>query len=226
MAKKSLCTCYIISLISPSSIINDVLEELNAIPNQVELVCKVTSFKKHSQSFLQMLFARVYAISESFLANFLINYIEENFDEIMKDIDTYSDIKKINFSITDIYKTLESKDFDKEMLGLIKQTIYMHFTQRIWHRFNEAKNIYNHFEIKISFKDSALEKYLHIRHDIVHRAGRKTEDIATKHIIDQEILGEVTEAAKELVNSIQNEYKRIEAKKEEKLELQIPDIDL
>ncbi|HEX5330624.1 HEPN domain-containing protein [Sulfuricurvum sp.] len=193
------------SLTSVESAIRDTLNDLASIPKQIEIV---RSLPSHSQEFLQMLFVRVYAIIESFLANFITSYIDENFDTLIGAENPNPELQNIKMPMIIAYKSTEMKDPRKHIRDMFRKALFMHYQEKLWHKFGNAQKMYNQFGFLFSYEKTSLETLIEIRHDIVHRDGRTKESLDFRHNITAEMVMVLAEDVREIITSIGEQYHR------------------
>lgn len=70
----------------------------------------------------------------------------------------------------------------------------------IWHRFDDVCKLYKKFGFEITTTE--LKQHLDIRNDIVHRDGRKKEDMSQKHFIEAVRLKELIIESRQIVETI------------------------
>ncbi|MDU4167347.1 MAG: hypothetical protein E7I07_18460 [Enterobacter asburiae] len=120
--------------------------------------------QKHT--YLTMLFINSITIMEVFLSEYFIGRIETDKYYLRRFIETNKDFTKEKFSLSEIFSKMdEIEKYAKEyLMGLL------------WHNLPKIRAIYKH-SLNIEFPESLenLIKATHIRHDLVHRAGKTSE---------------------------------------------------
>lgn len=192
--------------ITPSEyILRDTLADLTLISYQIDIAQKLPT---HSEEFLQMLFVRVYAIIESFLANFITSYIDENFDTLIGAENPNPELQNIKMPMIIAYKSTEMKDPRKHIRDMFRKALFMHYQEKLWHKFGSAQKMYNQFGFLFSYEKTSLEASIEIRHDIVHRDGRTKESLDSRHKITAEMVMTLAEDVRKIITSIGEQYHR------------------
>lgn len=191
------------SLTSVESVILDALKSLGSMSTQIEIVGNLPS---HSNEFLQMLFVRVYAIFESFLAHFITSYIDENFEKLIKAENPNPELQKIQMPMISAYKIFEKDEPKKQITDMYRKALFIYYQEKLWHQFDNAQKMYNQFGFLFSYKDTSLQQFIDIRHDIVHRDGKVKENIDSRHQITSEMIISLVDDVKKIVKAIAEQY--------------------
>lgn len=195
------------SLTAVEMIVTVALNDLEKTSNQINAA---KTLVEHSDDFYQMIFARIYAIIESFLSNFIVKYIDENFEELIMLKGEHSELRKIQIPLTAIHKAFAESDpkinIDKVSIAAFNK----YYEEMLWqkNRFEDARKIYAEFGFNLSIKGTTISEHIYIRHDIVHRDGRKKGKTGDKHVISEDILLTLLKDAVEVVNTLGEQYTR------------------
>lgn len=179
------------------TIIENTFASLKNIEDQIAIAGQMGEY---SEDFMRMLFARIYAIIESFLFDFFVNYSLENIEKTIPVLDKITHFKRHPISLQELNSLKDSEDIDKDIKKLMKERISFSALGFIWHRFDDVCKLYKKFGFEITTTE--LKQHLDIRNDIVHRDGRKKEDMSQKHFIEAVRLKELIIESRQIVETI------------------------
>ncbi len=137
---------------------------------------------------------------ECYLSDFFISRIKADRTLLRKFIETTPKFGEQKISLSDVFKTMES----------VENRAMSHLTGLVWHRLKDVGKLYEK-TLGISFPSdmNALHKAIEIRHELVHRNGKKEDD--TEHNISEADLRGVMKVAEELVNHIEEKWEAASA---------------
>lgn len=181
------------------TIIENTFASLKNIEDQIAIEDQIDEY---SEDFMRMLFARIYAIIESFLFDFFVNYSLENIDKTMPVLDKITHFKRYPISLQELNSLKDSEDIDKDIKKLMKERISFSALGFIWHRFDDVCKLYKKFGFEITITE--LKQHLDIRNDIVHRDGRKKEDMSQKHAIKEGVLKKLIMESRQIVQIVKS----------------------
>ncbi|TCS36681.1 hypothetical protein [Reinekea marinisedimentorum] len=145
----------------------------------------------HQQTLFKMVFTSTITSMEAFLSEYFIGKIEREPYSLRKFVETNTDFKKEKFSLSEIFDRRENIDkYAKEYL-----------VDLLWHNLPKIRPIYKK-ALNIEFPESIenLVKATHMRHDLVHRAGKSKEGntitLHKKDVVD--LIDEVEKFAKHI----------------------------
>jgi hypothetical protein len=178
-------------------IVSNTLQAFENIEKQIAIV---EAMDEYSDDFLRMLFARVYAVIESFLFDYALNYSLENIEETLLILDTIKYIKKDSITLQEIYKLKEAENLHDDVDSLIKEKLSYNFLQIVWHRFDDVRKLYK--KLGFDIKTEELKNHLNIRNDIVHRDGRRRKDMSEYHDINRELIEKIIKESRKIIEDI------------------------
>lgn len=144
---------------------------------------------------LRQIFIGIIGTLEAFLSDVFINLTIDNDNYFRNFIETHPNFKKTKFELSEIYNQSER----------LKETAKKVMLDTIYHKLESVSKMYS-ATFKIKFPDiSELNKYISMRHDLVHRNG-KTKDGETV-IINNEILADLSNKVEILVYDLATELK-------------------
>ncbi|WP_434637077.1 hypothetical protein MLC35_11335 [Sulfurimonas sp. NW7] len=186
------------------TIVANTLQTLNNIENQILIVEQMNDY---ADDFMRMLFAKVYAVIESFLFDYALNYSLENIEKTLPQLDSIALLKKHTITLQEIKNLKESQNIQNDVDTLIKEKLSYSFLHVIWHRFDDVRKLYKRLGFNIKIDE--LKKNLYIRNDIVHRDGRKKENMIKYHDIDAVKLKQIIEESRRIIEDIVDTKKAI-----------------
>lgn len=150
---------------------------------------------KHEQCFLRLLFVNVITSVEAYLSDLFITAIASDKNLLRRFVETNPDFASEKVALSRLFTTFEE----------IEQTVRSHLVQLAWHNFARVKPMFQS-TLHVSFPNDLgnLLKAVLVRHDIVHRNGRKTDGSA--HDITKEDVKELIRNARKLILAIENDW--------------------
>lgn len=123
------------------------------------------------QTFFNMIFVNVITALEAYLSEFFIGQIEREEFKLRNFVKNNQDFKKEKFTLSEIFERKESlEDYVKKYL-----------IDLLWHNLPKIKPMFK-TTLNIDFPESmgVLVKAIHIRHDLIHRAGKSKDGTEIK----------------------------------------------
>lgn len=178
-----------------SIVISEYYAEFNqSIENIKQLLDAAPENEPLQTHYFNMLFSSVITSLETYLADGLKFHMAKNKDYLIIFVETFKDFKnqKCDLSnIFDLYNSVESK-VDDELRSLL------------YHNLPKIMGIYKS-TFDIDFKPiNELMNAISIRHDLVHRNGKKPD--GTAHNISKEDILGLCEKTSEFVNYIEEQF--------------------
>lgn len=132
----------------------------------------------------RMVFAHYISAIEAFLADTIINAVQEDGEALRQLIQQDSNLRARKFSLAQISASP----------SLIKDTVRTRLREELWHRLRIANSLYKaSFDIDILAllgKNTAIvEQAIHLRHDCVHRNGRDKDGNALAAFTKDYVIG-------------------------------------
>lgn len=139
----------------------------------------------------RLLYANVVTALESFLSDFFRAKIREDPALFRKFIETTDAFKQWKISLSEAYK----------MVGAMERIGDSHLSSLVWHRLKVVGRLYQNV-LNVSFPDdlSKLTGMVELRHELVHRNGKKQDGSA--HNITESQIREAIVLAEELVQHV------------------------
>lgn len=126
----------------------------------------------------QMAHSSLIAALEAYLADTLSYWVENDSRALRRFVITNKDFQKRQLTMAEIF----------ERLGNLSSEVKNYLDQLVWHRLDKVKPmLVSGLEIEVP-DISDLTKAVMVRHDIVHRAGRKTDGSLIDLSIDDLLL--------------------------------------
>ncbi len=192
-----------IAFYDTDTIVSNTLQAFENIEKQISIIEQMDDY---SNDFMRMLFARVYAVIESFLFDYALNYSLENIEKTLPILDMTKHFKKDTIALQEIQSLKESENIHDDVDTLIKEKLSYSFLHIIWHRFDDVRKLYKRLGFDIRTEE--LKNNLYIRNDIVHRDGRKKKNMSEYHNIDREVIEQIIEESRKIIKDI-NDMTRI-----------------
>jgi hypothetical protein len=148
----------------------------------------------HESTFVKMSYAHAVTLLESFLGDTLKSIILEKPEHLINAMKGVKEVADARYSIHDLSQT----DLNLGSLTL------KHISEILFHNIPKVINVYNVvLGKKIKTDYSKITRITKVRHDIVHRNGRKTD--GTENIISTEDLFQAINDIKEFSENLQRE---------------------
>lgn len=157
----------------------------------------------HENLLYKMLYVNVITSIETFLSDLFFSAIKTDKQWLKQFVETTPEFKSQKISLSEIFITHEE----------IEKKVFSYLTDIVWHHFHRIKPMFKE-TLNISFPDDLKDLFIaiNIRHDIVHRNGKKRNKTKTDsdefHIITKDMVLELIEKANAFVNHINREWSR------------------
>lgn len=175
----------------------------------VEAILNAEFRKDLSQPLWRQQYAAVFSALESYLSDFFYASIHADDALFNKFVEVNKDFQKIKLSLSDIIK--EHKK--------IQQTVREYLSGLSWHNLPRIEPFYE-LVLGIKFDQQFFIKLttaVLIRHDIVHRNGKKID--GTEIVLSRDQIAELISWVREFVQHIEEEWRKLKAQEME------PDIE-
>ncbi len=121
--------------------------------------------KNNTRLLHQMAHSSLVAALEAYLANSVSYWIEKEEKALRQFVTTNKDLQKRQLTLSDIFKRLDG----------ITAEVKTYLADFVWHRLDKVKPmLVSGLEIEVPDISDLMKEVL-VRHDIVHRAGRKAD---------------------------------------------------
>jgi len=176
-------------------IVKDYFEEYKKSIENIRKLNEVKSLgdEELNVQFHNMLFSSVITIIETFLSDALKANLQKE-DYLKRFVKTFKDFNEIKFSLNDVFDKYE--DIEDIVIDKLSSIMY--------HNLPKLKGIYKD-TFDIDFIDiTELMKSITVRHDIVHRNGKKKD--GTKHEITISDIYKLCDESDKLITNIQTGF--------------------
>lgn len=148
--------------------------------------------KKH---LLRLLYVNVITIVETYLSDLFISAVGNDKSLLRKFVETTPEFKSEKISVSDVFKAVEE----------IEKKARSYLTDVVWHHLNRVKPMFKD-TLDIAFPNdiSTLFKAVLVRHDLVHRNGKKKD--GGEHDISVETIVDLIREAREFVSHIDKQW--------------------
>lgn len=144
----------------------------------------------------QMAHSSLIAALEAYLADTVSFWVEKDERALRRFVNTNKDFQARSLTVAELFERLEN------LTGEVKT----YLADFVWHRLDKVKPMLaSGLEIKVP-EIGDLMKEIIVRHDIVHRAGRRADGTLVE--LSTEDLSRVREAIKQFSNGIEEELAR------------------
>jgi RiboL-PSP-HEPN len=148
------------------------------------------------QNFLRMLYVGVIAAMEAYLSDFFISALKDDETLLRKFVESTKEFRDKKIPVSDVFKAYEG----------IEATAKEFLLALTWHNLPRVKPLYKDV-LQIEFKEETVSELIGaiaVRHDIVHRNGKKKDGVEVAMTRDEitRVLGFV----KELVKGIEDRW--------------------
>jgi hypothetical protein len=146
----------------------------------------------------RLLYANVVTVLECFLSDFFNAQIRRDPALFRRFIETTEAFKQWKISLSEAYK----------MMGAMEKIADSHLSNLVWHRLRNVGRLYQNV-LNVSFPDdpSKLNDVITLRHELVHRNGKKED--GTAHNVTDVQVREAIRLAEELVHHIETRWAAI-----------------
>ncbi|MCI0501118.1 MAG: translation initiation factor IF-2 N-terminal domain-containing protein, partial [Epsilonproteobacteria bacterium] len=171
--------------------ISDMYEIINIFNHSISSIETIIKIqipdKKIQMSMNYMIYSNIFTIIETLLSDIFYFNIRKDTKFQRRFIENYQDFKKETISISSIYETHEN----------IMEKILKKLDTILWHKFELVISLYKNVlgaELELNY----FLKNLGIRHDIVHRNGKKQQEHIESLDVAVEDINEAIAEAKKL----------------------------
>ena len=143
----------------------------------------------------RLLYVNVITALECYLSDFFVSKVKADSKVLRKLIETTPAFREQKIILSDIFQTME----------IIEKRANSYLAGLVWHRLDRVAPLYeNTLGIKFPSDLRQLLSAIVIRHELVHRNGKKAD--GTEHKITDSDISSLITTAEELVNHIENEW--------------------
>lgn len=155
------------------------------------------------QHLLRLLYVNVITAVETYLSDLFISAVGNDKALLRRFVETTPEFKSEKIAVSDVFK----------MAGEIEKKARSYLMDVVWHHLNRVHPMFKD-TLGISFPDDTgdLFKAVLIRHDLVHRNGKKKE--GGEHDLSQKAVRDLIEQAKTFVEHLDKQWsQKSESKK-------------
>ncbi len=151
------------------------------------------------QAHNMMLFANIITALETYLSDAFINTVVNDNTLILKLSKTDSELLKWQFTLADVLE--RNDDVHQKIIGYLLDII--------WHNIGRVSRMYKTvLEIKFPDYSRDIADAIQVRHDIIHRSGKKKANLDEKWIISTTMLSETIDLVNNFVTCIDDQLKK------------------
>lgn len=144
---------------------------------------------------LRLLYVNVITILETYLSDLFISVVGNDKSLLRRFVETTPEFKSEKISVSEVFKAVEE----------IEKKARSYLTDVVWHHLNRVKPMFKDtLDIDFPTDMRTLFKSVLVRHDLVHRNGKKKD--GGEHDISVEIITELIKEAKEFVSHIDKQW--------------------
>ncbi len=157
---------------------------------------------RFEQEMLHLLFIKTFAVMESFLEDFIINYAKENITTILNDINRFKKLRDQKLNVGQLIRGIDNNpaEYQEQIRNEIQKCMWAYYQSILWHNFSDAKKEYERFKLKIDLPK--FHAAIPVRHDLIHRDGKKKEDMQSRHEISRQTLRDLVDEGLAVVNKL------------------------
>ncbi len=157
------------------------------------LSLEVTDLQK--QHLLRLLFVNVITALETYLSDVFISAVGNDKALLRQFVETTPEFKAEKIAVSEVFKTAEE----------IEKRARSYLMDVVWHHLNRVKPMFKD-TLDLSFPDdmSDLFKAVLIRHDLVHRNGKKKD--GGDHDISEKSVNDLIEKARSFVDHLDSRW--------------------
>lgn len=149
------------------------------------------------QCVLRLLYVNVITALEAYLADFFSSAITEHKELFRKFVETNPEFEREKLPFSEIFKAWESLD------AKVKE----YLVEIVWHHLGRIKPMFRD-ALGVDFPDAdELFKAVLVRHDLVHRNGKKKE--GGEHTLEREHVEKLITAAETFVSGIETAWQKV-----------------
>ena len=163
------------------------------------------------QCLLRLLYVNVITALEAYLADFFISAITEHKELFRKFVETNPEFEKEKLPFSGIFKAWEGLD----------AKVKAYLVEIVWHHLGRIKPMYQD-ALGVEIPDAEeLFKAVLVRHDIVHRNGKKKG--GGEHVIIREDVNKLVVATEKFVDGIEKAWQKVKPGAEPMVAESLPD---
>lgn len=139
-------------------------DHLRATLNTLSQLSNINTDNQLDQKMLEMIYVNIITTLEAYLSEFFVHEVLNNDEKLRIFIETNPDFKNIKYTLAEISSKAE----------FIKETVREYLGDLIWHNLGRVKPMFNSaLDIKFPQSIDYLISSIRVRHDLVHRGGKK-----------------------------------------------------
>jgi len=182
-----------------SNIVTGYYNEFRKSISNIQKLTNIEDIPENLQRhYFNMLFSSIITSLETYLSDALKFNLKENEKSLIKFVETFKDFKNIKCDFNNIFNLYDS----------IEEKVQDGLSGLLYHNLPKIKGIYKN-TFGIDFQPiSNLMKNIEIRHDLIHRNGKKRS--GTYHDITKDKVLELCDNILIFVEDIENQFKNTE----------------
>jgi len=182
-----------------SNIVTGYYNEFRKSISNIQKLTNIEDIPENLQRhYFNMLFSSIITSLETYLSDALKFNLKENEKSLIKFVETFKDFKNIKCDFNNIFNLYDS----------IEEKVQDGLSGLLYHNLPKIKGIYKN-TFGIDFQAiSNLMKNIEIRHDLIHRNGKKRS--GTYHDITKDKVLELCDSVLIFVEDIENQFKTTE----------------
>jgi len=182
-----------------SNIVTGYYNEFRKSISNIQKLTNIEDIPENLQRhYFNMLFSSIITSLETYLSDALKFNLKENEKSLIKFVETFKDFKNIKCDFNNIFNLYDS----------IEEKVQDGLSGLLYHNLPKIKGIYKN-TFGIDFQPiSNLMKNIEIRHDLIHRNGKKRS--GTYHDITKDKVLELCDNVLIFVEDIENQFKNTE----------------
>jgi hypothetical protein len=170
-------------------------ESFNEAIANVERLLTSDTIGTRKKYLLRLLYVNVITILETYLSDLFISAVGNDRSLLRRLVETTPEFKSEKISVSEIFKVVE--DIEKKARSYL--------TDIVWHHLSRVKPMFkNTLGIEFPSKMEILFKAVLVRHDLVHRNGKKKD--GGEHDISPEIITKLIKEAGEFVSHVDKQW--------------------
>lgn len=161
-------------------------EELMASIENLKSMLSIGLSGNQEQTMLKMVFTNTITVLEAYLSEYFIGRVESEPHSLRKFVESNKDFKQKKISLSEIFNEKDNiENYTKEYL-----------VDLLWHNIPKIKVLFQN-TLGVDFPDNSenLIKATHLRHDLVHRAG-KTKEGQVINLTQEDVTSLIDEVVK------------------------------
>lgn len=170
-------------------------ESFNEAINNVEHLLTPDTIDLRKKYLLRLLYVNVITILETYLSDLFISAVGNDKSLLRRFVETTPKFKSEKISVSEVFKAVEE----------IEKKARSYLTDVVWHHLSRVKPMFKDtLDIEFPTNMGILFKAVLVRHDLVHRNGKKKD--GGEHDISVETITELIKEAKEFVSHIDKQW--------------------